>query len=77
MAAELARHGTSCRIIDRLVQPLPYCRAIGVTPRTLAEPAAGDRAPDVGALRRRNVSFPVCLFDILRGTEHVLALART
>jgi 2-polyprenyl-6-methoxyphenol hydroxylase-like FAD-dependent oxidoreductase len=35
MAAELARHGTRCRIIDRLTQPLPYCRAIGVTPRTL------------------------------------------
>src|SRR6476661_3521959 len=35
MAAELARHGTRCRIIDRLAQPLPYCRAIGVTPRTL------------------------------------------
>ena len=35
MAAELARHGVSCRIIDRLVEPLPYCRAIGVTPRTL------------------------------------------
>ena len=24
MAAELARHGTRCRIIDRLAQPLPY-----------------------------------------------------
>jgi 2-polyprenyl-6-methoxyphenol hydroxylase-like FAD-dependent oxidoreductase len=35
MAAELARHGTRCRIIDRLAQPLTYCRAIGVTPRTL------------------------------------------
>src|SRR6476661_7476210 len=35
MAAELARHRTRCRIIDRLAQPLPYCRAIGVTPRTL------------------------------------------
>ncbi|MBV1799801.1 FAD-dependent monooxygenase [Siccirubricoccus sp. G192] len=35
MAAELARHGARCRIIDRLAQPLPYCRAIGVTPRTL------------------------------------------
>src|SRR5271154_6821007 len=35
MAAELARHGVSCRIVDRLAQPLPYCRAIGVTPRTL------------------------------------------
>jgi 2-polyprenyl-6-methoxyphenol hydroxylase-like FAD-dependent oxidoreductase len=35
LAAELARHGTRCRIIDRLPQPSPYCRAIGVTPRTL------------------------------------------
>jgi 2-polyprenyl-6-methoxyphenol hydroxylase-like FAD-dependent oxidoreductase len=35
MAAELARHGASCRIIDQLAVPLPYCRAIGVTPRTL------------------------------------------
>src|SRR5580698_4507324 len=35
MAAELALHGVSCRIIDRLAQPLPYCRAIGITPRTL------------------------------------------
>ena len=35
MAAELARNGISCRIIDRLLNPLPYCRAIGITPRTL------------------------------------------
>jgi 2-polyprenyl-6-methoxyphenol hydroxylase-like FAD-dependent oxidoreductase len=35
MAAELARHGVRCRIVDRLTRPLPYCRAIGVTPRTL------------------------------------------
>jgi 2-polyprenyl-6-methoxyphenol hydroxylase-like FAD-dependent oxidoreductase len=35
MAAELARHGVSCRIIDRLAKPLPYCRAIGITARTL------------------------------------------
>jgi 2-polyprenyl-6-methoxyphenol hydroxylase-like FAD-dependent oxidoreductase len=35
MAAELARHGARCRIVDRLAQPLPFCRAIGVTPRTL------------------------------------------
>jgi 2-polyprenyl-6-methoxyphenol hydroxylase-like FAD-dependent oxidoreductase len=35
MAAELARHGVRCRIIDRLAKPSPYCRAIGVTPRTL------------------------------------------
>jgi 2-polyprenyl-6-methoxyphenol hydroxylase-like FAD-dependent oxidoreductase len=35
MAAELARHGVRCRIVDRLGAALPYCRAIGVTPRTL------------------------------------------
>ncbi len=35
MAAELARHGVGCRVTDRLHEPLPYCRAIGVTPRTL------------------------------------------
>ena len=35
MAAELARHGVRCRIIDRLPSPLKYCRALGVTPRTL------------------------------------------
>lgn len=35
MAAELARHGVRCRIVDRLEEPSPYCRAIGVTPRTL------------------------------------------
>src|SRR5262245_19452467 len=35
LAAELARHGTRCRIIEKLPQRSPYCRAIGVTPRTL------------------------------------------
>jgi len=35
-------------------------------------PAAGDRAPDAGGLRRRGLGFPLRLFDILRGTEHVL-----
>src|SRR4051812_47628815 len=35
MAAELIRHGVPCRIVDRLAAPSPYCRAIGVTPRSL------------------------------------------
>jgi 2-polyprenyl-6-methoxyphenol hydroxylase-like FAD-dependent oxidoreductase len=35
MACELARHGATCRIVDALTTPLPYCRALGVTPRTL------------------------------------------
>ena len=35
MASELRRHGVRCRLIDRAPQALLYCRAIGVTPRTL------------------------------------------
>lgn len=35
MAAELRRHGARVRIIDTRVEPLQYCKAIGVTPRTL------------------------------------------
>ena len=35
MASELARHGVSVRIIDKQATPLPFCRAIGVTPRSL------------------------------------------
>ncbi|HEX2529782.1 MAG TPA: FAD-dependent monooxygenase [Geminicoccus sp.] len=35
LAAELARHGATCRIIDQLAQPTGYCKALGVTPRTL------------------------------------------
>jgi 2-polyprenyl-6-methoxyphenol hydroxylase-like FAD-dependent oxidoreductase len=35
LAGELARHGVRSRLIDRAPAPLPYCRAIGVTPRTL------------------------------------------
>jgi hypothetical protein len=33
---------------------------------------AGDRAPDAEGLRRAHVGFPLRLFDVLRGTEHVL-----
>jgi hypothetical protein len=32
----------------------------------------GDRAPDVGGLRRNNVGFALRFFDVLRGTQHVL-----
>jgi 2-polyprenyl-6-methoxyphenol hydroxylase-like FAD-dependent oxidoreductase len=35
MALDLARRGIRPRIIDRALQPSPFCRAIGVTPRTL------------------------------------------
>lgn len=39
-----------------------------------AGPAAGDRAPDVAGLVRQGLGFPVRLFDVLRGTEHVLVV---
>ncbi|MEW6255557.1 MAG: FAD-dependent monooxygenase [Pseudomonadota bacterium] len=35
LACELARHGVGVRIIEARTEPLPYCRAIGVTSRTL------------------------------------------
>ena len=35
LAAELARHVARARIIDALAASLPYCRAIGVAPRSL------------------------------------------
>ena len=35
-------------------------------------PRAGDRLPDAGGLRRHGFGFPLRLFDVIRGTEHVL-----
>ncbi|HZZ30243.1 MAG TPA: FAD-dependent monooxygenase [Pirellulales bacterium] len=35
MAAELRRHGMPCRIVERLEKPAPFCKALGITPRTL------------------------------------------
>ena len=37
-----------------------------------ALPAAGVRAPDAAGLRRHGIGFPLRLFDVLRGIEHVL-----
>jgi 2-polyprenyl-6-methoxyphenol hydroxylase-like FAD-dependent oxidoreductase len=34
-AIELARRGVACRIVDPLLQPLQYAKAVGVQPRTL------------------------------------------
>ncbi|HVV31045.1 MAG TPA: FAD-dependent monooxygenase, partial [Mycobacteriales bacterium] len=34
-ALELRRHGVRCRIVDRLTEPLPYAKAVGVQPRML------------------------------------------
>ncbi|MEU3506445.1 FAD-dependent monooxygenase [Streptomyces longwoodensis] len=35
LAAELRRHGVDCRIVDRLAEPQPHAKAIGIVPRTL------------------------------------------
>ena len=35
-------------------------------------PVAGDRVPDCHNLNRAGVGFPLRLFDVLRGTDHVL-----
>jgi len=40
-----------------------------------AGPLAGDRAPDCHGLCRYGVGFPLRLFDVLRGTEHVLLVS--
>lgn len=37
-------------------------------------PAPGARAPDARGLRRRSLAFPVRLFEVLRGADHVLLL---
>ncbi|HJU04536.1 MAG TPA: FAD-dependent monooxygenase, partial [Nitrospiraceae bacterium] len=37
-------------------------------------PRPGDRAPDVVGLRREGIGFSLRLFDLLRGTAHVLLL---
>src|SRR4051794_41889206 len=34
-AAELRRHGVGCRIVERLDAARPYCKALGVAPRTM------------------------------------------
>ena len=46
VAAELARHGISCRIIEKAPEPSRFCRAIGVSARTLKI------WDDMGILRR-------------------------
>jgi len=35
MAAELARYGVSCRVIDKAAGPSPTSKALGIFPRTL------------------------------------------
>jgi 2-polyprenyl-6-methoxyphenol hydroxylase-like FAD-dependent oxidoreductase len=35
MAAELHRHRVRCRLIERLTKSAPYCKALGIMPRTM------------------------------------------
>ena len=47
----------------------------GLDDDTIVGPLAGDRAPDCVGLCRYGVGFPLRMFDVLRGTEHVLLVA--
>jgi hypothetical protein len=40
-----------------------------------AGPRAGDRAPDAQGMRRDHLGFPLRVFDVLRGTEHVVLVS--
>lgn len=35
LASELHRHGVPCRLVERLGERAPFCKALGITPRTL------------------------------------------
>jgi 2-polyprenyl-6-methoxyphenol hydroxylase-like FAD-dependent oxidoreductase len=35
VGSELRRHGVGCRVVDRLVDPPQYAKAVGIQPRTL------------------------------------------
>ncbi len=35
MAAELHRHGATCRLVEQLAERSPHCKALGITPRTM------------------------------------------
>lgn len=47
---------------------------VDLSPEHASGPLAGDRAPDVGGLRRPFVRYDSRLFDLMRGTHHTLVL---
>jgi 2-polyprenyl-6-methoxyphenol hydroxylase-like FAD-dependent oxidoreductase len=49
-ALELRRHGLECRIVEKLAQPAPYAKAVGIQPRTLEIWAAMDCAREAAGL---------------------------
>ena len=57
-AAELRRRGVDCRIVDKLAEPQPYAKAVGIQPRTreiwdakgLAREALDAAVPKLGQL---------------------------
>jgi hypothetical protein len=69
-------HGESDRLADTQVlvnyRNSPWVGNAPALPKDAAGPVAGDRVPDGGDLRRQGVGHPLRLFDLLRGTEHVL-----
>src|SRR5262245_38901448 len=60
MAAELCRHGVSCRIIDKLAEPMGWVKALGVSLRTLEvwdDVGVVTEALDAGMTLRRHQVF--------------------
>ncbi|HEY2206874.1 MAG TPA: FAD-dependent monooxygenase [Pseudonocardia sp.] len=47
VALELRRRGVACRLVDRLPEPIPYAKAVGVQPRTMELWAAAGVLPPV------------------------------
>lgn len=60
MAAELHRHGVTCRIIDKLTTPMNWVKALGVSQRTLElwdDLGIATEALDTGLLLRRHIVY--------------------
>lgn len=71
-AIELARRGIACRIVDPLVEPLQYAKAVGVQPRTL------EVFEGMGVLRRiLDAALPMRGQMVYVNGEHVSQLDMT
>jgi 2-polyprenyl-6-methoxyphenol hydroxylase-like FAD-dependent oxidoreductase len=58
----------------QLLVGYPDSPLVGQDGSFAAGPAPGARAPDVTGLRRNGARYPLRLFELLRGTDHVLLL---
>ena len=82
MAAELRRHGVSCRIIDRRVEPMNWVKALAVSQRTLEiwdDLGIVTEALDAGLTLRRQKVFVdgECVMGRRRGAIPTMHPTRT